>query len=65
MNLAIAQEMEQVSNPTWPEFTASNSRELSTMTEDDMAQLQNDIMNGFYKLLFTNSDLLELLAPFM
>jgi hypothetical protein len=35
------------------------------MTEEDMTQLQNDIMGGFYKLMFTNEDLLELLAPFM
>ncbi|RAV00501.1 DUF6583 family protein [Paenibacillus sp. YN15] len=65
VNLAINQEMEQLSNPSWPEFTAANSRELSTMTEEDMAQLQNDLMGGVYKLLFSNEDLLELLAPFM
>ncbi|MDF2937190.1 MAG: hypothetical protein K0Q90_2563 [Paenibacillaceae bacterium] len=65
VNLAIAQEMEELSTPSWPEFTSANSRELSSMTEEDMTQLQNDIMGGFYKLMFTNEDLLELLAPFM
>ena len=65
IKLAIAQEMEQLSNPSWPEFTAANSRELSTMTDEDMMQLQNDIMGGFYRMLFTNEDLMELVAPFM
>lgn len=65
VSLAISQEMEQISNPVWPEFTSANSRELSSMTEADMAQLQNDLMGGFYQLLFSNEDLLGLLAPFM
>ncbi|MNC51416.1 hypothetical protein D3C75_1007080 [compost metagenome] len=65
LKLAIAQEMEQLSTASWPEFTAANSRELSTMTDEDMMQLQNDIMGGFYRMLFTNQDLMELVAPFM
>ncbi len=65
VKLTIAQEMEQLSKPSWPEFSAANSRELSTMTDEDMMQLQNDIMGGFYRMLFTNEDLMELVAPFM
>jgi hypothetical protein len=65
LKLAIAQEMEQLSDPFWPEFIAANSRELSAMTEEDMMELQNDIMDGFYQMLFTNEDLLELVGPFM
>ncbi len=65
LKLAITQEMEQLSDPFWPEFIAANSRELSAMTEEDMMELQNDIMEGFYEMLFTNEDLLELVGPFM
>lgn len=65
VKLAVAQEMEQLTKPSWPEFTAANSRELSTMTEEDMVKLQNDIMGGFYQMLITNQDLMQLLAPFM
>lgn len=65
LKLAITQEMEQLSDPFWPEFISANSRELSAMTEEDMIELQNDIMDGFYEMLFTNEDLLELAAPFM
>ncbi len=65
LKLAVTQEMEQLSDPFWPEFISANSRELSAMTEEDMIELQNDIMDGFYEMLFTNEDLLELAAPFM